>query len=269
MNDTMQHRSAPRVIAIATAALGAAIVVGTLATSAGATAAVASISTETQSLDVAGVQELDIDAGATSLRVIFADVDEATLEVTSGEGVEAWTFERDGDELTVASPDRQWGLMWSIGRDVSATLTLPSELQGDDFDASVTLAAGELDVYGRFGDLEIDMGAGGLEVDASADSVSVQLSAGGADIRVADARSAEFIVNAGTLLGQLTGAAPSSVGVDVSAGSAELTLPAGTYDVRSDVSAGELQNGLTTAAGAANLVDISVSAGSVTLTPAR
>lgn len=269
MNDTTQNRSAPRVIAIATAALGAAVVVGTLTTSAGATAAVASISTETQTLDVAGVRELDIDAGATSLQVLFSDVDEATLEVTSGSGAGAWTFERDGDELTVASPDRQWGLMWPIGRDVSATLTLPQSLQGNGLDASVTLAAGELDVYGRFGELEIDMGAGRLAVDASADSVSVQLSAGGADIRVADARSAEFIVNAGTLLGSLTGAAPSSVDIDVSAGSTELTLPDGTYDVRTDVSAGELENGLTTAAGAANVVDVSVSAGSVTLIPAR
>lgn len=269
MNDTTPRRSAPRVIAIATAALGAAVVVGTLTTSAVATAAVASVSTETRTLDVAGVRELDVDADTTALRVLFSDVEEATLTVTSGTGVDSWTFERDANELTVAAPDRQWGSIWPLGGELSAILTLPRSLQGDALDASLSLDAGELSIDGRFGELEVEMGAGGLNIDGSAQSVSVQLDFGNADIRLADTRSAQFEVSAGALSAVLTGTAPDVVGIDVSAGSAEVTLPDGTYDVRSDASAGEIENGLSTAAGAASVVNVAVSAGSVILTPPR
>ena len=46
-----------------------------------------------------------------------------------------------------------------------------------------------------------------------------------------------------------------------------VTEPA--YDVRSDVSAGDFENGLNTDADARNVVDVTVSAGSVTITGAR
>ena len=57
--------------------------------------------------------------------------------------------------------------------------------------------------------------------------------------------------------------------VDVSAGSLDLRLPDGAYDVRSDVSAGDFENGLNTDASSGNVVDVTVSAGTVTIRGAR
>jgi hypothetical protein len=53
--------------------------------------------------------------------------------------------------------------------------------------------------------------------------------------------------------------------VDVSAGSFDLALPDGDYDVTSDVSAGRLDNRLSTSASASNRVAVQLSAGAVTL----
>ena len=150
-----------------------------------------------------------------------------------------------------------------------ATLTLPRELEGTALDASLDLSAGELTVDGAFDDLDIDVGAGTLTVDGAARTLMVDLSAGGADIDLADVSEAQFSVSAGAVDARLTGSAPDAVTVDVSAGSLDLRLPDGAYDVRSDVAAGDFENGLRTDAESRNVVDVTVSAGTVTITEAR
>lgn len=259
---------ASRVVAIMTIALGCAIVLGAIGSATFSTVAAASVHTESQQIDVAGVTDLAVSVDAATLQIEFADVSEATLEVTSGGGAGAWTLERDGDELVVATPHR-FGPWWFFGGEVRATLTLPQELEGTSLDASLDLSAGDLTVDGEFGDLGIDVGAGSLTVDGAARELSVELSAGGADIDLSDVREAEFSVSAGAVDARLNGSAPRLVSVDVSAGSLDLKLPNGRYDVRSDVSAGEFDNRLSTDADAENVVDVTVSAGTVTIVSAR
>lgn len=259
-----ETRGASRVVAILTIALGCAVVLGAIGSAVFSTVAAASVRTETQTIDVAGVTDLEVAVDAASLRIEFADVSEATLDVTSGLGVGPWTLERDGDELDVATPQR-FGGGWIFGGEVRATLTLPRELQGEALDASLDLSAGELTVDGAFGDLDIEVGAGTLTVNGSARTLGVDLSAGGADIDLADVSEAEFSVSAGAVDSRLSGSVPRAVTVDVSAGSLDLTLPDAAYDVRSDVSAGDFENGLRTEPGARNVVDVTVSAGTVTI----
>lgn len=263
-------RSASRVIAILTIALGAAIVLGAILTAIFSTVASAAVRTETRTIDAVGVRDLDVDVSAVSMRVEFADVPEATLEVTGGRSADEWTLERDDDELTVSSPDHRWfEWNWIWGDDTRATLTLPTALQGSSLDASLGLSAGDLDVDGRFADLDIEVGAGSLTVTGTARALSAELSAGDADIQLDGVREAEFQISAGAVDSRLTGAAPQSVVVDVSAGSLDLVLPDGAYDVRSEVSAGDFDNRLNTEAGARNQVNVTVSAGSVMIDSAR
>lgn len=261
-----ETRGASRVVAILAIALGCAIVLGTIGSAVFSTVAAASVRTETQTVEVSGVTDLDVAVDAASLRIEFEDVPEATLEVTSGLGVGAWTLERDGDRLAVATPPR-FGPRWLFGGEVRAILTLPRELE--ELDAVLELAAGDLTVDGDFDDLGIEVGAGTLTVDGSARTVTTQLSAGGADIDLAGVDEADFAVSAGAVDARLTGSAPRAVTVEVSAGSLDLRMPDGTYDVRSDVSAGDFENGLPTELGARNVVDVTVSAGTVTITTAR
>lgn len=261
-------RNASRVIAILTIALGAAVILGAVGSAIWSTVAAASVRTETRTVDVAGVESLRVAVDAASLRIEFADVPEATLDVTSGLGVGRWTFERTGDELTVETP-RRFGPGWIFGGEVRATLTLPQELEGAELDAALELSAGELTVDGGFDDLGVDVGAGTFAVDGSARTLTAELSAGGADIELSDVTEADLSVSAGAIEARLTGTAPRSVTVDVSAGSLDLRLPDAVYDVRSDVSAGDFENGLQTERGARNVVDVTVSAGSATIVAAR
>jgi hypothetical protein len=93
----------------------------------------------------------------------------------------------------------------------------------------------------------------------------VDVSAGRADLDLADVRSAEITVSAGALVGELTGDQPDAITLEVSAGSADLTVPEGDYDVSSDVSAGQFDNQVGSTPGASSTVRVDVSAGQAVL----
>ena len=77
--------------------------------------------------------------------------------------------------------------------------------------------------------------------------------------------TADLRVSAGSMNAALTGDAPTDTTVDVSAGSLELTLPDDTYDVTVSEAAGSVDNDLDTSSTATNTVDVSISAGNVSL----
>ncbi len=254
-------RTAPRVIAILTIALGAAILLAVAWTGIRAAVVSGGAVDDTRSLEVAGVTDLAVDAGATDLRVVFADVPEATLELR--DAAAGWRFERTGATLRVASPDHPWFFPTFGQSNGEATLTLPADLAGAD--ARLTLGAGSLLVAGDFGDLVLDVSAGRLVFEGDARTLDADVSAGRAEIDVTGVGEAELDLSAGDMFVRMTGSAPDAVTVGVGAGTLELTLPDEVYDVRSDVSAGDLVNGLRTATDAASRVSVEVSAGTVRL----
>jgi len=265
-----QNPTGARAVAIVVIVLGALVLIGAATSAVLATVASASVHTSTRTLDVAGVEELDIDTAAGTLRVEFADVSDAELEVTSSWGADNWRFVRDGDELKVASPDRRGWLGWLgwVGDDgADAVLRLPSSLEG--LDADVSLAAGEFSTDGDFGELDLSLAAGSLDVSGTADSLSVDVSAGRGTLEVDGVREAELTVSAGTLDAVLTGARPDSIEADVSAGTLRMTVPEGDYDVTSEVSAGAFDNRIGSVPGASSTVRVEVSAGEAVLKSGR
>ena len=254
-----------KVVAILTATLGGAIALGLVGSAVITTVVSASTGTETSAVTAAGVRELDIDVSAGSLRLEFADVSQASLDVTGGWGSGGWTLEREGDELIVSSPDWTFGGSWLFGGDVRAVLTLPRALETTVLDAQFTISAGELDASGRFGELGIDMGAGSARVSGEARDVTAGISAGRADLDLSGVDSADLRVSAGRFEARLTGDQPSLVDLEVSAGSLDLTLPEGSYDVTSSAEAGQIDNRLETSASSPNRVAVQLSAGSVSL----
>ncbi|HWM17944.1 MAG TPA: hypothetical protein VNP97_15315 [Microbacterium sp.] len=259
---------ASRVVAIIAIVVGAVVILGAISSAVSATIAAASVHTSSRTVAVSGVNELSVDVSVDSLRVEFGSVSEAELEVNGSAGADTWTFDRDGDRLTVASPNWfggwfSWG-WFDDDRGGNAVLRLPAALAG--VDADLTLSAGELVVEdGEFGDLEIDLNAGRFDVKGSADSVAANMNAGRGDLEIADAGSASLTVRAGTLDAELTGAQPDSVEADVSAGSLQLTVPEGEYDVTSDVSAGGFDNRIGSSAGASSTIHVKASAGQIVL----
>uniref|UniRef100_UPI00135AD078 hypothetical protein n=1 Tax=Microbacterium sp. 18062 TaxID=2681410 RepID=UPI00135AD078 len=257
-------RTPARVIAILTIVLGAALLLGAAFTGVVRTVSASAAGSESLSIDVDGVTRLDVDASAADLTIAFADVDEATLEI--GEGRSGWRFERDGDTLRVATPNSGPFGFW-FGGNGRASLLLPTDLEGAD--ASLSLSAGSLRVGGSFADLSVDVSAGDLAVSGDARTLSADVSAGSADLRLADVAEAAFDLSAGGITAELSGRAPRDVRIDVSAGSLELVLPPGAYDVHSDVSAGDLDNRLERGDGGSGVVDVQLSAGDVTLLSGR
>lgn len=262
--------SASRVVAILAIVLGSVLVLGAITSAVVGTVAAASVHSSTRTLAVGDVEELTADVAGGSLRVEFTSVDEAELEVTGVFGADRWRLEESDGALVVASPDRfgpwffgDWFFGDGYGRGSDAVLRLPSALQG--LDADITLSAGEFTLDGRLGDLELDINAGRASVTGSADEASVSMQAGRGTIELSDVESAELTVNAGTLDVGLSGSRPDEVQVDVNAGSMNLTVPEGDYDVTSDVAAGGLDNRIGSSPGAASSIHVEVSAGQVTL----
>ena len=261
---------ATKAVTIALAAFG-----GVVLLSGGTAAAVAGVNaitptTEASAIGVGGVQSLDARVDGAELRIEFHSGDEATLRADEG-STDGWTLRTNDGELQVRSPQRGWfgwftpdvfGGDWFDEGD-SVTLLLPESLAG--LDADLSLSAGALSADGRFGELDADLSAGRMNLAGSADSLELSLSAGAADVTLDGVDEASFDVSAGRADAELTGTAPSEVSVEVSAGQLNLTLPEDTYDLRQEVSAGSLNSELRQDPDSANVVHVSLAAGTVNL----
>ncbi|WP_322411057.1 DUF4097 family beta strand repeat-containing protein [Microbacterium invictum] len=260
--------AAPRVVATVVGAFGALVILGSLGSAAVGTAAAAvsgggSSDGGSTTVDTTGVTEIDTEVGAGSLRIEFADVDQATLDVTGAWGADQWTLEREEDTIRVSSPDRWWG-GWMFGDRSEAVLTLPDALEG--IDADLTTNAGDLRVVdGDFGELDLELGAGSIDITGSARSLDATVSAGQADLELSDVAEADVSVSAGDMDLVLTGSQPSGMTFDVSAGRVTATVPEGEYDITSEVSAGDFDSGIGSTPGARSTVEVSVTAGQVEL----
>lgn len=263
----------------ATAVMVVTAVVGGLALlGAGGTAAAAAVGTiaasnrvdSVQSVSVTGLESIDLSADASSMRVEFGDVDEATLAITNGRGT-PWRFERDGDELVVRSPQGVFG--WWIGgwfgEEEIAVLTLPESLRDAGLDADLNLDAGSLDVAGDFGILDVGVNAGALDIEGAARELDVQMSAGRADILLDGVTQADLGVSAGDLTVELTGTPPTVTSIDVSAGTLDLTVPDVEYAISQEISAGTLNAEVDEASSSRRTIDVSLSAGTATIRPGR
>ncbi|MDY0908386.1 hypothetical protein [Microbacterium sp. CFBP9034] len=254
---------ASRVIAILVIVFGSLVVLGALTSAVVATIAAASVHTSSRSVPVDGVTQLDVDVASGSLRLQFADVAEAELEVTSAWGTDRWVLSQEGDTLVVSSPQGFFAGGWLFGGSGDAVLRLPRAVEGAD--ADLTLAAGDLRAEGEFGELGLDLGAGRAVVIGAATDLDAQVSAGSAELELADVDDVSLSVSAGSLDAQLSGSQPGAIVADVSAGRLQLTVPDGSYDVTSDVSAGDFESTVPSSPGARSTIRVELSAGQATL----
>ncbi|MFS0866494.1 hypothetical protein AB3M83_04050 [Microbacterium sp. 179-B 1A2 NHS] len=265
-----QRRGSARVVAIIAIVVGGALILSAILSAVGSALWMTGArgADGPRVADAGGISSLSLDVSAGDVAVVYADVEEATLDVL-GDG-RGWRLERQGDQLRLSKHEPWWiswnGFDWNSDR---VTLTLPQELADERLDARIDVSAGSVSIDGTYGDLDVHIGAGSADVNGTADVLSVDLSAGGADIDVADVSRGTLTVGAGELIASLTGTAPDELTIDVSAGSLVASLPDDTYAVTSDVSAGELDNQLSTSSDAPHRIDVQVSAGSTTLRPTR
>lgn len=220
----------------------------------------------TQTAATAGVSSLVVDADSGDMTIEFDDVATAQLTVTNGRRSE-WTLERSGSDLIVQKST--WGFDGWFDGNERIRLVLPESLNDGSLDASLDLTAGSLDVDGDFDELEIDMTAGSLALAGSATSFNMDISAGSADVLLDSVSTAALQASAGDTDVEFTGAAPTATTIDVTAGSLDVTMPDDSYDVRQDVTVGDLTNELDVSSASRRFIDVSLTAGSVTLSPEK
>jgi hypothetical protein len=260
-------RTSSRVVSIVIAVIGGIIVLGTFASIALSTVALANRREDNTSVAVAGVDKLAVDVSGGSLTVSYGDVSQAQLRVDRGIGSNPWTLESNGGTLTVSSPDHfgDFG-WWPFGGNGNATLVLPASLRSSTIDGTVEVNGGSVSLTdGQFGDLRASTDAGSLRLSGTAHTVTARANAGDSTLDLTGVSTLQTEVNAGRIVASLTGTPPVTTTVQVSAGALDLTVPAGGYDVTSNVSAGSFHNDLGSTPGAPNSVRVDVSAGVATL----
>ena len=260
-------RTSARVIAILAIVTGGALILGAVVSGLASAfwAAGGRDGAGSRVADATGIQTLSVDVSAGDLTVVYADVDEATLEVDGDR--RDWRLERRGDELRVENGS-PWWVGWRVDWESDrATLTLPEAYETTQLDGRLEVSAGSVTAGGTYGDLEIHVGAGEANVTGTASTLRVDVSAGRADVAVEGVDEGSLTIGAGEIFATLDGAAPRDLTIDVSAGTLVATLPDQSYDVTSDVSAGSLDNELSTSSSSPRTIDVQVAAGSATLRP--
>ncbi|WP_314454537.1 hypothetical protein [uncultured Microbacterium sp.] len=263
-----RRRGAAFAVSVVTIVVGAVVAVGTLAgTGVSAVAGMADWRGDTSSYDVSSdssalaLTDLQIDLAGGDLTVEYGDVESAQLDADS-RGRQGWTFDQEGDSLRVASPS---GSFVDAGRGARATLTLPWDLEGSGITADIRVTGGALELTGGFGDVTVEVAGGVATLDGAARDIGVTVTGGSATAALMDAEAAAFEVAGGELTATLSGLTPTSTDVEVTAGSADITLPDDEYDVRVDDGLGSVDNGLRTSSSASATVDVTATMGSVTL----
>lgn len=219
--------------------------------------------------DVAGISALALDAAAAQVDVRFSpEVTEAELDVTprGGRGVGDWELTNRNGTLRVddsAPWFRRLGLL-TFDRGDDVTLVLPQSLSGK-LDADIEVGAGEVTVRGDFADADFEVSAGRLSFTGAARELDATVSAGRAELQVSDVRTIDAEISAGALVLDVTGTTPRQTTIDVSAGSATVTLPEDVYAVSGGSSAGSRTIDIHQDPTSSNTVDVQVSAGSASV----
>ncbi|WP_040167421.1 DUF4097 family beta strand repeat-containing protein [Microbacterium gorillae] len=216
-----------------------------------------------------GVTAVQVNASAADLAITFSEnATQAELHVTasSWQGVREWKLDRVGDTLQVGD-DNGWSPFTWIGfNGENATLVLPAALEGT-VDASLHLSAGSLTYTGDARAVEVDVSAGDLTFTGAAETVTATVSAGSAVVTTHDVRTVSAKVSAGGLTLKTTGEAPERTAVEVSAGSATLTLPDVPYAVSGGSSAGDRHINVRQDPSAPHSIQADISAGDITINP--
>lgn len=258
-----------RTIALVSSIVGGIVLFGVGGTAAlGAVRAAATPPSvaSTQSASMDGVTGIEVSSSAAQFTVEFANVSEATLSV-DGADRSRWTLTVDEQDLVVRNARDFFGfcLGWCSSPTDQVTLTLPKSFDAGTLDADFEVHSGSLTAHGAYREVSLEVNAGALFFTGGATSLDATVNAGRAEIEAARVKTADLEVSAGRMVTVVTGSQPREVSLDVSAGRLDLTVPRGTYNVRSDVSAGTLDNQLDTASSASSLIDADVSAGSAVL----
>lgn len=217
------------------------------------------------------VRAVQIRTEASNVRVGYGDVAEPELRFEQAESTNNATFTHAVENGTLVLDVRHDGGQWwdwlVFGSDVSRLeVTLPAALAESRLPVIVDSGAGNVDVHGTFGSVDVATAAGGLELTGQAEDLNLETSAG--NVRVDDyavAGRLQASTSAGNLTIGLT-SVPDSATVESSAGNVEFTVPDGDYRITADTSAGQVTQNVPSNPRSDRHFQLTTAAGNVTVT---
>ena len=230
------------------------------------------------------VQNISIDAQIGNVETVFYDGDKIEIDYYTSNIYNVEIGEKNGT-LVFKMHSKRWLVRWGSIKYPKTTIKLP---QANVYNLNIDLSAGMTTVNGgTFGDLKIDLSAGtvnisghtvctSLDIDLSAGKVNVgkvecsgsfaiDLSAGTVSIDEAVCERLDIDLSAGTVgIGTLT---CPKIKIDLSAGTVNLGIVGqqSEYTITVDKSAGKCNVGNQRGTDADKIIDIDLSAGTVTV----
>ena len=229
------------------------------------------------------IQSVNIDFEIGEVETVFYDGDKIEIEYHTSNIYNVKIDERNGT-LTFKQNNKRWLMLWGTINYPKATIKLP---QGSVYNLDIDMSAGSATVNGgTFGNMKIDLSAGtvnlsgnfvcnSLDIDLSAGKVNVgkvecagsviiDLSAGTVDIDEAECNRIVIDLSAGTVdIDTLT---CPKINIDLSAGTVKLGIVGqqSEYTIVVDKSAGKCNVGNQRGTDTDKIIDIDMSAGTVT-----
>ncbi len=214
------------------------------------------------------VDSIALDTAATDVIVQYGDVPHPRIDFDQARDDQALRYDVRGGELRVDVDQRRgfWFFGPSIGfgsRSSELTLTLPRGLTGADLSLNTT--AGDVQAHGEYGALDVDTTAGQLLLSGAAESVQMDSTA--ASVRAQDFATTGPVrvdITAGELRFEAADL-PSAIDVSSTAASVRFELPPGEYEIRTDITAAGVNQGVSSTAGAERVYTFDATAGEVVL----
>lgn len=209
-------------------------------------------------------------AGDVVVRATGAPGSVRVKRVVRYQGGEPRTAHRiEGEELVL---DTDCGPRCSISYEVTAPpgVAVKGETGSGDVDLSragavdLQVGSGDVRVAGATGPVRVETGSGDIEVVDVATAVTLRASSGDISARGLGDGGVDAEANSGRVTLEL--AEPASVRAHASSGDVELVVPAGSYQVRSDVGSGNVEVAVPNTPGAPLVLDLSTGSGDLRVT---
>ncbi|MEX1077707.1 MAG: DUF4097 family beta strand repeat-containing protein [Homoserinimonas sp.] len=215
---------------------------------------------------------VELRTNSADVEVEYADVDEPELRFDQGHTDTRLHFDVSGGVLKVRVDRPGWGWWdggfdgWGWGNGASLRLALPEAMERDALDLSVESSAGNLGVFGDYGDVDVESTAGDLRMTGAADDLEISTTAGRVRLNgVAVGGSFTSESTAGDGVFEFT-SLPESMNVQSTAGNVRVALPSGSYRIETDATAGEVRQNVSSDQDSDRVYRFEATAGDIELT---
>ncbi len=143
--------------------------------------------------------------------------------------------------------------------EITADVTLPEAIS-----LKVLVDSGDLDVRAMTGALDLETGSGDVDLDTPLGDTLLATGSGNITVKRATAATLEASTGSGEITVGFT-VAPTKVKIGTGSGDVELSVPAGSYALSTDVGSGEVHvdDGIVIDASSPNVLDLSTGSGDI------